>query len=367
METIFNQRRNKLMETLANKDVHRVLILNPANIFYYTGFNSEPHERFMGLYLDSEQQTTHFFVPALDQTAAANATDIESIIPIADDQNPYEILKNAIPNIESALGIEGNVLQYNQSLQLESKYSGIKLVDIQPETEKQRLNKSSDEINKIQTAIDLIEEVLAEGIKKVQPGMTEMELTAELEFLMKKLGADGPSFDTIALAGENAALPHGVPGKTKIKNGDMLLIDFGVVKDGYCSDITRTFAVGDVPQLHKDLYEIVLAANKAGIEAIKAGEPLKNFDIAARNVINESGYGDYYHNRVGHGMGIEVHEAPSVHGANEDLATPGMVFTIEPGIYIPGETGIRIEDDVYINQEGTCEVLTSFPKNLQVL
>lgn len=367
MDNLFNQRRNDLMNALSNKQVERVLILNPANIFYYTGFLSEPHERFMGLYLDNKQNTAHFFVPALDQTAAAQASDIESIIPISDEDNPYDVMKATIANIDGNLGIEGNVLQYNQALQLEEKYNDIHLVDIQPATEKQRLQKSPDEINKIQAAIDLIEDVLTEGIKKVKPGMTEMALTAELEYLMKTYGADGPSFDTIALAGKNAALPHGVPGNTTIENGDMLLIDFGVIKDGYCSDITRTFAVGDVPPLHKELYEIVLESNMAGIEAIKAGEPLKNFDIAAREVIQKAGYGDYYHNRVGHGMGIEVHEAPSVHGANEDIAVPGMVFTIEPGIYIPGETGIRIEDDVYINPEGHCEVLTSFPKDLQVL
>src|SRR5699024_10747950 len=125
--------------------------------------------------------------------------------------------------------------------------------------------------------------------------------------------------------------------------------------------------VGDVPQLHKDIYAIVLDANMAGIEAIKAGEPLKNFDIVARDGIQKAGYDDYYHNLVGNGMGIEVDEAQSVHGANEDLDVGGMVFTIESGIYIPGETGIRIEYDVYINPEGHCEVLTSFPKTLQVL
>src|SRR5699024_1712081 len=125
------------------------------------------------------------------------------------------------------------------------------------------------------------------------------------------------------------------------------------------------FAIGDIPPKHKDLYNIVLESTNAGIEAVKSDAPLKDIDYAARKVIEDSGYGQYFNNRIGHGLGIEVHEEPSVHGANEAFATKGMVFTIEPGIYIPGEVGIRIEDNVYINEEGKVEVLTSFPKTLQ--
>src|SRR5699024_449148 len=152
--------------------------------------------------------------------------DIESIIPISDEDNPYDVMKATIANIDGNLGIEGNVLQYNQALQLEEKYKDIHLVDIQPATEKQRLQKSPDEINKIQAAIDLIEDVITEGDKKVNPRMTEMSFTAELQDLMKPNGAEGPSFDTIALACKNADLPHGLPGITTIDNGDKILIDF---------------------------------------------------------------------------------------------------------------------------------------------
>lgn len=184
---------------------------------------------------------------------------------------------------------------------------------------------------------------------------------------MRKFGADGPSFSTIVLTGEKAALPHGSPGERKIQKGDYLLIDFGVIKDGYCSDITRTFIIGEASEKQKEIYDIVLRSNEAGINAIQAGVPVKTFDIEARNVINNSGFGEYFNNRVGHGLGIEVHEEPSIHENNEQIAEAGLVFTIEPGIYIPDVGGVRIEDIVYINEDGNAEVLSSFPKQLQIL
>ena len=331
MTEVYQIRRKEFMHNLASKGISHTLLLDPANVFYYTGFLSEPHERFMALYMNAESDKEILYVPALDQTAAEQASDVQHIIPISDVDNPYKIIKNTAGNLSGYLGIEGNVLQYNQSAQLQAYFSRLQLTDIQPDAHKQRMKKSSEEISAIKTAIKLIEQVLDKGIKKVTPGMTESELTAELEYLMRKVGSDGPSFDTIVLTGKNAALPHGVPGDTKIKQGDMLLIDFGVFKNGYCSDLTRTFAVGDIPDLHKELYDIVLEANQAGIKAIKAGVPLKEFDHAARTVIEKSGYGEYFKTRVGHGMGIEIHEAPSIHGENEQLAVKGMVFTIEPG------------------------------------
>ncbi len=170
----------------------------------------------------------------------------------------------------------------------------------------------------------------------------------------------------MVLAGEKAALPHGKPGDRELKNGDFLLIDFGVITyDRYCSDITRTFVIGEADDKQKEIYDIVKRSTQAGVDAVKAGVPLKEFDIAARSIIQESGYGEYFNNRVGHGLGIEVHEAPSIHHLNDDIAQKGMVFTIEPGIYIPGYGGVRIEEEVYINEDGEAEVLTSFPRDLR--
>ncbi|MCG7346145.1 Xaa-Pro peptidase family protein [Sporosarcina sp. ACRSL] len=343
------------------------MITDPANVFYYTGFNSDPHERFMSLLMDIKNDELYLFVPALDKEEATQASDIKKIIPISDEQSPFKVVKNTIGSIPEVIGIEGKAFSYFRYNSLLEVYPHIEVADVQPFINQQRKKKSKEEVAQLMKAIEIIEKVLEEGIKMIEIGMTEAELTAELEFLMRKFGADGPSFSTIVLTGEKAALPHGSPGERKLQKGDYLLIDFGVIKGGYCSDITRTFIIGEASEKQKEIYDIVLQSNEAGINAVQAGEPLKTFDIAARNVINEQGYGDYFNNRVGHGLGIEVHEEPSIHQSNEELAEPGLVFTIEPGIYIPGDGGVRIEDIVYINEEGKVEVLTSFPKHLQIL
>ncbi|MNI47647.1 putative peptidase [compost metagenome] len=183
---------------------------------------------------------------------------------------------------------------------------------------------------------------------------------------MKKVGASGPSFDTMVLSGPNTALPHGVPGERIIQPGDLLMFDMGVYAGGYASDITRTFAVGEIDSKLVEVYNTVLAANLAGIAASQTGATFGSVDKAAREVIEAAGYGQYFMHRVGHGLGMDTHEYPSLHGLNEDLIEVGNVFTVEPGIYVPGLGGVRIEDDVFITPEGAV-TLTSYPKELTVL
>ncbi|AOV08577.1 M24 family metallopeptidase [Sporosarcina ureilytica] len=367
MSTIYEQRRNALTQYLVEQKIEVAMITDPANVFYYSGFNSDPHERFMSLMIDTRAEKTILFVPALDQSAAEAVTDVANIISISDEQIPFEVVSNALSNDAKLFGVEKKSLSLFRYDSLLAYFQKAEVVDIQPFTDKLRMRKSREEIELMQNAVNIIENVLAEGIKKVKVGMTELELTAVFETLMREFGADGPSFSTIVLSGEKAALPHGTPGDRKFQDGDFLLIDFGVVKDGYCSDTTRTFVIGEPTEKQREIYDIVLRSNQAGIDAVKAGVPLNTFDIAARDVIANEGYNEYFNNRVGHGLGIEVHEEPSVHGNNEDIANEGLVFTIEPGIYIPEYGGVRIEDTVYINENGEAEVLTSFPRELQTL
>ncbi|MFC4557727.1 M24 family metallopeptidase [Virgibacillus kekensis] len=368
MKIDYQKRLNTLWDRISEQNIDVVMITSPANVFYYTGFNSDPHERFMAFVMDLRNDRLMLYVPALDKEIAASESFVENIIPISDEEDPFTKLKNELGLNVRQIGLEMKEVSMFRQQKLEAVFPDVSYSDIQPAINHQRLRKSRNEIEYLQEAVDIIEKVLAEGIKKVIVGMTEAELTAELEFLMKKFGAAGPSFSTIVLSGEKAALPHGVPGDRIFQNGDFLLIDFGVItKNGYCSDITRTFIIGDATARQKEIYNIVLDSNLAGINAVKAGEPLKSFDIAARKVIDESGYGEYFNNRVGHGLGIEVHEEPSIHKNNDQVAESGLFFTIEPGIYIPDFGGVRIEDEVYINENGEVEVLTSFPKKLQLL
>lgn len=363
----YQTRLNTLQDYLKEKNIDVAMITLPANVFYYTGFNSDPHERFMALIVDNRTQEFTLFAPLLDMEAASSKSHVTTIIPISDEENPFTKLKDKLGENIGRFGLEMKAVSMFQHNNLLSIYPETAYEDIQQFINRQRMKKSKSEVAFLRRAVDVIEKVLAEGIKKVEVSMTELELTAEFEYLMRKFGADGPSFSTIVLAGEKAALPHGTPGNRAFKNGDFLLIDMGVIKDGFCSDTTRTFIIGEATNKQKEIYDIVLQANEAGINAVKTGVPIKTFDIAARNVIDEHGYGDYFNNRVGHGLGMEVHEEPSIHENNDQVAEEGLVFTIEPGIYIPEYGGVRIEDEVYINEEGNVEVLTSFPKELQVI
>lgn len=365
-----NEHKNRLkglQDYLKREEIDIGMVTLPANVFYYTGFHSDPKERFMALIIDNRSDTYHLFVPALDVESAASQQVVESIIPVADHENPIAMVKENLGGNPTTFGFEMKNVSVFRYKHLMDAFPDARFVDIQPAIDSQRLKKSTTERTKVQQAVDIIEKVLADGIKKVRIGMSEAELTAELEYLMRVHGADGPSFSTIVLSGEKSALPHGSPGERKFQKGDFLLIDFGVHKDGYCSDITRTFVIGEASEKQKEIYAIVLQANQAGIDAVQAGAILNTFDHAARNVIEHHGYGEFFHNRVGHGLGIEVHEEPSIHSGNTDIAEKGLLFTIEPGIYIPAFGGVRIEDDVFINNTGEVEVLTSFPKELHIL
>lgn len=364
MSTIYATRRETLMRELHEQNIDLAFITDPANVFYYSGFFSDPHERFLSLVLDRRQNAVVLFTPALDKSAAASASDVTKIVPISDEQLPFDVVAETLDANATTIAVEKKAFNLFRFDELRGAFPNAQVVDIQPFTNTLRMNKSTDEIEFLQQATDIIEKVLEEGVKSVKVGMTELELTAHLETLMRTYGADGPSFTTIVLSGEKAALPHGTPGNRQIQQGDFLLIDMGVKKDGYCSDTTRTFIIGEPTEEQQKIYDIVRASNEAGIQAVKAGVPLKEFDISARQVIEDAGYGEYFNNRVGHGLGIDVHEEPSIHQNNEALATKGLVFTIEPGIYIPNWGGVRIEDTVYINEQGEAQVLTSFTKEL---
>jgi len=344
------------------------IITDPSNIYYMTGFYADPHERYMSLFIDAKNTETYLFLPALDKEIAAEVAKVDHIIPISDEQNPFTAIKDTLKGTPDKIGIEMNTVTVSHHNGLKGIFPGAEFADIQPALDHLRTFKSRQEIDGLKEAVHIIERVLSDGLKTIKYGMTEADLVAEFEYLMKKHGAAGPSFSTMVLAGEKAALPHGTPGDRKLTNGDFLLIDFGVIThDRYCSDITRTFIIGEPSEKQKEIYNIVRASTQAGVDAVRAGVPLKEFDNAARNVIEENGYGEYFNNRVGHGLGIEVHESPSIHHLNEDIAQKGMLFTIEPGIYIPGYGGVRIEEEVYINEDGEAEVLTTFPRELQAI
>lgn len=342
-----------------------ILITSPRHVYYLTGFATNPHERFLGLLLPRGEEA-RLLVPALDYEAAQAASSVTSIHTHSDTDNAYEILGNLLPSRIRHLGVEKEDLSVLRFEAISAAISAESYSDIGLPLREMRAIKSPEEVARMKHAVRIVEDVLRAGITKVKPGVTEIELVAELEFQMKKLGAQGPSFDTMVLAGVKSALPHGTPDHTKIAEGELLLFDLGVYADGYASDITRTFAVGEVSEELRNIYTAVLNANLLAIEAAREGVTFGSLDRTARQSIEAAGYGPYFNHRLGHGLGMDIHEYPSVHGRNEELLRAGMVFTIEPGIYVPAVGGVRIEDDVLVTPDGV-EVLTSYPKQLTMI
>ena len=222
--------------------------------------------------------------------------------------------------------------------------------------------KTREEISKIHEASRLTEEALQELLKQVKIGVNERELALKLEWIMREKGAEKPAFELIVAVGENSALPHyrPYPGDREVREGDLLLFDIGTRFEGYCSDMTRTVVVGRASSQAREVYDVVLRANRAGLAAVKPGASGVDADSAARDIIAEAGHKDHFGHGLGHGVGLEVHEGPSLSPMSKDTLQAGMVVTVEPGVYLPGALGVRIEELVAITEEG-CEVLTSFP------
>lgn len=229
---------------------------------------------------------------------------------------------------------------------------------------KMRATKDPSEIDRIRAAIRVGEEAFEVLRRQVRPGMTEAQVAALIEYQMRRRGAGGPSFPTIAAVDANAALPHYRAGSVRVPTNGLLLVDWGARLDGYCGDLTRVLLIGRIPARIKRLYQAVLDAQGAAIAAIRPGIPCRQVDRTARRVLDRAGLGRYFVHGVGHGLGLEVHEAPRLAATSQECLEPGMVVTVEPGVYLPGVAGVRIEDDVVVTRTG-CEVLSRLPKHVE--
>ena len=229
-----------------------------------------------------------------------------------------------------------------------------------------RASKDREELDAMLQAQKITDEAFGEILNYIRPGLTEQEVAARLVYELLRRGARKVSFDPIVAAGANGSMPHAVPGETVIQPGMFVTMDFGCIYDGYCSDMTRTVAVGRPTEEMERVYETVLAAQKAGIAAARAGISGQELDQAARNVIVDAGYGDYFTHSFGHSLGLEIHESPNASPSETRLLPAGTVISAEPGIYLPGRFGVRIEDVLVLREDG-CQDITQSPKNLIVL
>ena len=229
-----------------------------------------------------------------------------------------------------------------------------------------RAAKDDGEIALMTKAQEITDRALSEILKFIQPGMTEQEIAAKLQYDMLRFGAEKMSFDPIVVSGPNGSLPHGIPSAKQVQQGEFITMDFGCKYGGYCSDMTRTVALGEPTGEMRKVYQTVLEAQLAGIAVTKAGVPGKSIDAAARKVIEDAGYGEYFGHGYGHSLGIEIHESPNANTREETLLPVGAVVSAEPGIYLPGKFGVRIEDVTVLTADG-CMVLTKSPKELIIL
>jgi Xaa-Pro aminopeptidase len=265
------------------------------------------------------------------------------------------------------IGFEPDRMTVKSYHEVQEWLSTVELVAVDRLVSKLRMCKDDGELEKIGRAAQIATAVVTEIPSIVKEGVSERELAAEIEYLIRNKGADGSSFDPIALFGDRSSLPHGKPSERRLASGDIVLVDLGARRNGYNSDLTRTWVYHRIPAGRtKEIYEIVKSAQEAALTALRAGMSCAEFDAVGRNVIRESGYGDNFGHGLGHGVGLEVHEAPRISAQSTDQLEEGMVITVEPGIYIPGEGGVRIEDLVLVTSTG-CEVLTDADKRFTVI
>ena len=286
---------------------------------------------------------------------------------MVDREHPYtKLLNEAIADFGiTTLGYEENYLTVAE-FQLYEKNLNAKLIPMHKQISSFRAFKEAWELELMRKAQAIADSAFAEVLTKIKVGMTEKELCAELIYCLLKNGGEGLSFDPIVVSGPNTSLPHGVPGERKLQPGDFITMDFGVLYKGYCSDMTRTVALGYATEEMRQVYNTVLQAQLAGIAVSKAGVLGKEVDGAARKVIADAGYGEYFGHGYGHSLGLEVHEAPNCNPAGETVIEENVVASAEPGIYLPGKFGVRIEDVVIFKADG-CENITHSPKNLIII
>lgn len=351
-------RIHKLQGQLSQLQAEAMLITYPANRRYMTGFSGSAG------------------VVVITSTEAIIITDFRYITQVK-EQAPHVtliehhgVLNEALKDVCAKRGItslafEEDHVTYAGYKEL-NKTLGVSLVPVKRVIETLRMIKDEEELSTLRRAAEIADQAFSEIIKIIRPGMKEKEVALQLELLMREQGASSSSFSIIVASGARSALPHGIASDKLLKEGDLVTLDFGAMYQGYASDITRTIMLGEPDARQKEIYEVVLTAQMKAIDEIRPGMTGVEADQIARKYITERGYGEFFGHGTGHGLGSEVHEDPRLSQQGKITLEPGMVVTVEPGIYLPGFGGVRIEDDIVITQTG-CEVLTKSAKDFIII
>ncbi len=354
----FTDRIEKISSSLSNGQA--ALITSDISITYLTGFQHSEG------YVFINKEKSYFLVDFRYAEAVQKSVNHIDVV-------TFNVAFDSINELISKHNVK-EVLIENQAVSL-SVFRNLKeklnadVID-NPEISKiisdSRIIKTADEIEKLRTAQKIAEKAYLEVLNFVKPGITEKEISARLEFLMKINGAERVAFDLITVTGKKTSLPHGVPGDVAVQSGDFVTFDIGAVYDGYHSDMTRTIAVGSVTDEQRKIYDIVLEAHLAGLDAVRAGVTGLEVDNVSRTIITNAGYGMYFGHSTGHGVGLEIHESPYASQRSTDTLEENMTLTVEPGIYLPDKFGVRIEDTVLV-KNGGFETFATIPKDLLIL
>ncbi len=354
----FKLRRQHLKKILRRKKIDALLISQPENRRYLSGYGAPDHS--------IAESSGYLYIPVRGQ--ALLLTDFRFKLQAEKESDlPVHLYSRGLLPLLNRLLADGGVKQFG----FESQYTlhsrsvefdkiadkhAITPIPLTGLVERMRAIKSEDEINLIRNSVRLNEKVFQGLFKTISPKMSEIDVAIEIETVMRTLGAESAAFSTIVAAGSNSALPHAVPTGRLLGRGQPIVVDMGLILSGYCSDMTRTFVLGTPDKRYSDLHRVVRRAQIAGIKAVKAGTPACTVDRAARKIISDAGYGKYFGHSLGHGVGQAVHEHPRVSAKSRGKLKAGMVITIEPGVYIPGWGGIRLENMVVVREDG-CEDL----------
>ncbi|KRN23067.1 M24 family metallopeptidase [Lacticaseibacillus camelliae] len=365
-----NEHLTQLQHWVQAENLDVAYISNFTNINYFTGFFSDPEERVTGLFVFPDQEPL-LFVPALSIEAVKKTGWPYAVAGYLDQEDPFALIADEIKKRSPQplqWGIEKDDLAVFKFEAIMREFPQAAFpADASRFIEGLQLIKTPAEIAQMAEAGRQADRAFTAGFNALKTGITEQGVVAEIEYAMMKEGVMHMSFDTIVQAGVDAADPHGGPEQVAIKPGELVLFDLGTDNHGYMSDATRTVAFGQgVSEQAKELHKVCLEAQLAAQSAVRPGMRAAALDKIARDIIDKAGYGEYFNHRLGHGIGMSTHEYPSIMAGNQMELKPGMCFSIEPGIYVPGVAGVRIEDCVHVTETG-CEPFTHTPKEFTVI
>ncbi|WP_390404936.1 M24 family metallopeptidase [Lacticaseibacillus jixiensis] len=365
-----NQQLNQLQTWVQEQGLDVAYISNFTNINYFTNFFQDPEERVTALLVFPDHEP-FLFTPALSIEAVHKAGWQYPVFGYLDHEDPFALIAEHIREVNPnplKWGIEKLDLAVAKFEAIMHEFPQATFpADASLKIQQLQLIKTPQELALMQEAGRQADAAFAAGFAALQAGRSEQAVVAEIEYTMQKMGVMHMSFDTIVQAGVDAADPHGGPEATKIQPGELILFDLGTNNHGYMSDATRTVAFGgEVSAKAKEIFDVCLEAQLTAQAAVRPGITAAALDKIARDVIDKAGYGEYFNHRLGHGIGMSTHEFPSIMAGNDMTLVPGMCFSIEPGIYIPGVAGVRIEDCVHVTETG-CEPFTHTPKEFQII